>query len=118
ATAIDSGITVSDVDSQNLSSATVSITNGFVATEDTLAFTNQNDGITGSYTNGVLTLTGTATVAQYQAALQSVTYQNSSDNPSPTRTISFVVNDGSLDSSPATRNINLTAVNDAPTDLE
>ncbi|MEH2264286.1 FG-GAP-like repeat-containing protein [Nostoc sp.] len=90
ATAIDSGITVTDVDSTSLSSATVTITNDFVATEDTLAFTNQN-GITGTYTNGVLTLTGTATVAQYQTALQSITYQNSSDNPSTTpRTISFI----------------------------
>ncbi|MHC5719316.1 MAG: hypothetical protein ACYTX0_46495, partial [Nostoc sp.] len=113
ATAIDSAITVSDADSTTLSSATVSITTGFVATEDTLAFTNQN-GITGTYANGVLTLKGSATVADYQTALQSVTYQNSSDNPSPTRTISFVVNDGSLDSNPATRDINITAVNDAP----
>ncbi|WP_373528350.1 DUF4114 domain-containing protein, partial [Nostoc sp.] len=65
-----------------------------------------------------LTLTGDATVAEYQTALQSVTYQNSSDNPDTTaRTISFVVNDGDFDSSPATRDINLTAVNDAPTDL-
>ncbi|MEH1994045.1 DUF4114 domain-containing protein [Nostoc sp.] len=118
ATAIDPGITVSDVDSTNLSNATVTITSGFVATEDTLAFTDQN-GITGSYSNGVLTLTGTATVAQYQTALRSVTYQNSSDSPSTTpRTISFVVNDGGLDSNTTTRDINLTPVNDAPTDLE
>ncbi|MEH2300284.1 MAG: FG-GAP-like repeat-containing protein, partial [Nostoc sp.] len=117
ATIIDAGISVSDADSPNLSSATVSITNGLASAEDILAFTNQN-GITGSYTNGVLTLTGSATVTQYQTALQSVTYQNSSDNPSTTaRTISFVVNDGSLNSNPATRDIDLTAVNDAPTDL-
>ena len=61
-----------------------------------LGFTNQN-GITGSYNagTGVLTLTGTTTVANYQAALRSVTYANTSDNPSaPTRTISFQVNDG------------------------
>ncbi|WP_375449011.1 beta strand repeat-containing protein, partial [uncultured Nostoc sp.] len=113
ATAIDPGITVTDADSTNLSSATVSISGSF--TEDTLAFATQN-GITGNYTNGVLTLTGSATVAQYQTALRSVTYQNSSDNPNTTtRTISFVVKDGSLlDSNPVTRNINLTAVNDAP----
>ncbi|MEH2039776.1 DUF4114 domain-containing protein [Nostoc sp.] len=118
-TAIDFGITVSDVDSQNLSGATVKFTNGFVTTEDILAFTDPNNIITGTYNNGVLTLTGTATVAQYQTALRSVTYENISDNPTTTtRTISFVLNDGSLDSSPATRNINLTAVNDAPTDLE
>ncbi|WP_292840165.1 DUF4114 domain-containing protein, partial [Nostoc sp. NMS8] len=117
ATIIDPGITVTDIDSTSLSSATITISNGFVATEDSLAFTNQNT-ITGSYTNGVLTLTGSATVAQYQTALQSVTYQNSSDNPSTTpRTISFVVNDGSLNSTAVTRDINLTAVNDAPTNL-
>ncbi|MCC5659361.1 FG-GAP-like repeat-containing protein [Nostoc sp. XA010] len=118
ATIIDPGITITDADSPNLSSATVTITNGFLATEDTLAFNDQN-GITGSYTNGVLTLTGSATVADYQTALQSVTYQNSSDNLSTTpRTINFVVNDGSLNSTAVTRDINLTAVNDVPSDLE
>ncbi|MDZ8188644.1 MAG: FG-GAP-like repeat-containing protein, partial [Nostoc sp. ChiSLP02] len=114
ATAIDSGLTVTDADSTNLNSAIVSITSGFVAAEDILGFTAQN-GISGSYSNGVLTLTGSATVAQYQTALRSITYQNTSDNPSTiTRTISFIVNDGSLNSTTTTRNINLTAVNDAP----
>ncbi|AVH62289.1 MULTISPECIES: beta strand repeat-containing protein [unclassified Nostoc] len=115
-TPIDSGITVSDVDSPNLASATVSITSGFVSAQDTLAFTNQN-GITGSYNSstGVLTLTGSATVANYQTALQSITYTNSSDNPSTTpRTVSFIVNDGTVNSIGVTRNINITAVNDAP----
>ncbi|MEH2202157.1 beta strand repeat-containing protein [Nostoc sp.] len=115
-TPIDSGITVSDVDSPNLASATVSITSGFVSAQDTLAFTNQN-GITGSYNSstGVLTLTGSATVANYQTALQSITYTNSSDNPSTTpRTVSFIVNDGTINSTGVTRNINITAVNDAP----
>ncbi|MDZ7950300.1 beta strand repeat-containing protein [Nostoc sp. DedQUE09] len=115
-TVIDSGITVSDLDSDNLASATVSITNGFVSAQDTLAFTNQN-GITGSYnsTTGVLTLTGSSTVANYQTALRSVTYTNSSDNPTTTpRTVSFVVNDGTDNSTVVTRNINITAVNNAP----
>ncbi len=109
--AIDSGITISDVDSDNLASATVSITSGFVSTQDTLAFTNQN-GITGSYNSstGVLTLTGSSTVANYQTALRSVTYSNSSDKPSLTpRTISFIVNDGTSNSTTFTRNINITA---------
>ncbi|HQA12445.1 delta-60 repeat domain-containing protein, partial [Zoogloea sp.] len=84
--------------------------------EDILAFTNQN-GIVGSWNSstGVLTLTGSATLANYQSALRSVTYVNSSDNPSTaTRTVSFVVNDGTANSSAATRNIAVTAVNDAP----
>ncbi|MBD2680376.1 MULTISPECIES: putative Ig domain-containing protein [Nostoc] len=115
-TGIDSGITISDVDSANLISATVSISSGFVSGQDILAFTNQN-GITGSYNSstGILTLTGSATVANYQTALRSITYTNSSDNPTTTpRTISFVVNDGTANSTAVTRNINITPVNDAP----
>jgi Ca2+-binding RTX toxin-like protein len=115
-TAIDSAITVSDVDSANLVSATVSISSGFISAQDTLTFTAQN-GITSSYNSstGVLTLTGSATLANYQTALRSITYTNSSDNPTTTpRTVSFVVNDGTADSTAVTRNINITAVNDNP----
>ncbi|WP_445372870.1 putative Ig domain-containing protein [Methylomonas sp. HW2-6] len=119
ATVIDSALTVSDIDSTHLSRATVSISSGFVSGQDTLAFTNQN-GITGSWnaSTGILTLTGNATVANYQTALRSITYTNSSDAPNTaTRTVSFVVNDGSNASAAATRTISITAVNDAPSDL-
>src|SRR5438876_664334 len=76
--------------------------------------------ITGSWdsTTGVLTLSGTDTLAHYQAALRSVKYSNTSDNPSSaTRTASFQVDDGSSVnnlSNVATRNITVTPVNDAP----
>jgi len=118
ATAIDTGLSVSDVDSTNLTAATISISANFASGQDVLAFVNQN-GIIGSYnaTTGVLSLTGSATVANYQAALRSVTYVNTSDNPSTsTRTVTFAVNDGSAsnNTASATRNITLTAVNDAP----
>ncbi len=115
ATAIDTGLTVTDGDSPDLVGATVAITAGFVSAQDTLAFTNQN-GITGNYNSGtgVLTLTGTTTVANYQTALRTVTYQNSSDNPTASRTVSFTVNDGTSNSNTATRGITITAVNDAP----
>ena len=64
---------------------------------------------------GKLTLSGLATVAQYQAALRSITYTNGSENPSAaTRTVSFTVNDGALNSTTATRTLTVTAVNDAP----
>ena len=94
---IDSGLTISDVDSLDIASATVSITSG-AQTTDELNFTNQN-GITGFYANGVLTLSGTATVANYQTALKSVTYSSSSSDPEVaatdlTRTISWSVDDG------------------------
>jgi large repetitive protein len=119
ATAIDTALTLFDVDSANLAGATVQITGNFVSGQDVLGFTNQN-GITGNYNavTGVLTLTGQASVAQYQVALQSVTYFNSSDNPSSlTRTISYQVNDGSVQnnlSNVATATVVVTSVNDMP----
>jgi len=114
ATAIDPGLTVTDVDNANLTGATVAITAGHVSAQDTLGFTNQN-GITGIYNSGsgVLTLSGSSSVANYQTALRSVTYQNSSDDPTASRTITFTANDGTTTGS-ATRGITITAVNDAP----
>jgi hypothetical protein len=117
ATAIDPGVTVTDPDSTQLTGATVAVTTGFTGAQDDLAFTNQN-GITGTYndTTGVLTLTGTTTIANYVTALQSVTYVNVSDNPTPaTRQITFQVTDSAAaTSNTATRTINITAVNDPP----
>lgn len=117
---IDAGISLSDGDSSTLSGASIAITAG-LTTGDLLGFASQN-GINGS-TNaaaGVLTLSGNATVAQYQAALRSVTFRSTSDNPTATsdrRTISWQVNDGAALnnlSAPATSTITITPVNDAP----
>ncbi len=115
ATAIRPGLTTSDPDSPNYVGATVSITGGFASGQDVLGFTNQT-GITGSYNAaaGVLTLTGTSSVANYQAVLRSVTYVNTSENPSTAkRTITILVNDGALNAS-AGRKIAVIAVNDPP----
>lgn len=120
---IDTGLTLSDVDNNTLSSAAVSITGNFQSGEDILAFTNDGSSmgnITASYNagTGVMTLTSagaTATLAQWQAALRSVTYSNGSEAPNTaTRTISFVANDGQSDSTAATKTVSITAVNDAP----
>ncbi|MGB7346993.1 MAG: DUF4347 domain-containing protein [Pirellulaceae bacterium] len=92
---LHSGITVVDADG-TLEGATISITTNHTPTEDGLLFTNQN-GIVGNYVSstGVLTLTGSATVAQYEAALHSIKYENTSINPnSNTRVVTFQVNDG------------------------
>jgi hypothetical protein len=116
AVAVDAGLTLSDVDSANLSSATVSITGNFQSGQDVLAFANQN-GISGSYnsTTGVLTLTGSSSVANYQTALRSVTYIDTSDTPNTSnRTISVVVNDGSAPSTASTKTVSVAAVNDQP----
>ncbi len=115
ATAIAPSLTVTD-DGSNLASATVSISANYANGQDVLGFVNQN-GISGSWNagTGVLTLTGSATVANYETALRSVTYANTSEDPSTlARTVSFVVNDGTSSSTAATRTINVAAVNDAP----
>jgi hypothetical protein len=117
--AADPGITAADADSAELVGATVQITSNFTPGEDILDFAEQN-GITGTYDHetGTLTLTGTATVAQYQAALGDVRYENSSDDPSgATRTLTFQADDGEASdnlSDPVTRDIEVTPVNDAP----
>ncbi|SDR21756.1 protein of unknown function [Paraburkholderia fungorum] len=123
--AIDTGITVSDLDNTTLASATVAITSGFHAGEDQLAFTNNNatsfGNITSSYdaTTGVMTLTSagdTATIAQWQAALRSVTYTDTAVTPDTTqRTISFTVNDGVKSSAVSTKAIDLSATTQTPT---
>ena len=73
---------------------------------DTLNFINQG-GISGSYGNGTLSLSGTASVAAYQTALQSITYSFSGSDPAVggtdnSRTISWSVNDGVASSTPVT----------------
>jgi hypothetical protein len=115
---LDSALTVSDVDSGgNLTGAAVSIGSGFIK-GDTLDFTNQN-GITGAYnaTTGILTLTGTASIANYQAALDSIAYSFNPTNGDPTnggtdtvRTIRWQVTDGSTSngsSAPATSTVDV-----------
>ncbi|ODP31576.1 DUF4347 domain-containing protein [Pandoraea sp. ISTKB] len=116
---VDPGITLSDGGSSTAKTATVQITN-FV-TGDVLNFTAQN-GITSSYdpTTGTLTLStgaGTATIAQWQAALESVTFSSSLTSPNlstTTRTISFSFNDGTFVSNVATRNMVITATDQTP----
>ena len=104
-TIVEAGITFSDPDSTSFTGATVSITAGLDTANDVLAFTAQN-GITGSYSaaTGVLTLTGSATIADYNTALQSITYENLFTTPSTAaRDISFAVTDGVTTSAAATR---------------
>ena len=94
--AVDPGITVSDAGGATLAGATVTISGNYVVGQDVLGFANQNE-ITGSWNaaTGVLTLSGSSSLANYQAALRSVTYIDTSANPSTlSRTVSFVADDG------------------------
>ncbi|HEY9698799.1 MAG TPA: cadherin domain-containing protein [Trichocoleus sp.] len=100
-TPLDPNLSVTDVDNTQLAGVTVTL-NGYIAKEDTLLFSDQS-GIVGSFNaiNGVLTLSGNASVAAYQTALRSILYLNSSDRPTTTpRLITISANDGSSSSDP------------------
>ena len=92
------------------------MTTNYVNGQDTLSFTTQN-GITGNWVagTGVLTLTGTTTAANYQTALRSITYSNTANNlTTNNRNVNFVVSDAIGASNTASRQVAVTAVNDAP----
>jgi hypothetical protein len=118
-------VTVADPDSLTLSGATVSITGGtFAGDGDVLAATG-TASITVSYDSSseTLVLTGSDTLANYQSVLDTVTFNSTSENPtnfgsSATRTVTWVLNDGSGSfnlSTAQTETVSITAVNDAPT---
>ena len=104
AQAVDAGLTVADTSSATLSGATVSISGG-LQSGDALNFTTQN-GITGSYANGVLTLSGSASLANYQTALDSVTFSTTSTN-SAARTVSWKASDGLNSSNTVTSTVDI-----------
>ena len=118
-TAINPGLVLTDPDSPNLVGATIAITANFHSDQDSLGFIDQN-GISGNWdaVAGILTLSGVASVADYQTALQSVTYFNSSDAPSADiRTVGFSADDGSSQnhaSNVDNATITVTPVNDPP----
>ncbi|MBV8046418.1 MAG: DUF4347 domain-containing protein, partial [Paludibacterium sp.] len=116
---VDSGIALSDTASGMQSTATVSITGNFHSGEDWLAFSNNGStmgNIAGSYNSGtgILTLTSSsasATTAQWQAALEAITYQDTSLTPNTsTRTISFAITDAASNtSSTVTKSVTVAA---------
>jgi uncharacterized repeat protein (TIGR01451 family) len=113
---IDPVITVTDADSTTITGATVQITGNYQNGQDSLMFVN-TPAITGSFTslNGRLTLTGTDTVANYQAALRTVRYQNTSGTPvTGNRIITWVATDSITPSAPGLTTITVLPVNDAP----
>ena len=75
-------------------------------------------GITASAYNpvtGILTLSGIASFADYETALEAIRFSAAGDNPvAGNRIIQVTVNDGTHDSQPATSLVTVVAVNDAP----
>ncbi len=111
---LDTAVTVSDPDSNgNLAGATVTISQGFLA-GDALSANTAGTGITASYdpTSGILTLSGTDTLAHYAQVLDSVTYASTAADPTSggadtSRTISWQVADGVAPSNVATSTVSI-----------
>ncbi len=114
----DTDISITDVDNTTFTSATITITNK--QANDLLAvLSSLPGGITASSYNsstGVITLSGSSSLANYQTAIRNIGFSNSSENPNTTaRTITAVLSDGTSSSNTATTTVNVAAVNDAPT---
>ena len=80
---IATALAITDPNNQTINAAYVQIGTGFVPGQDVLSCTNAF-GITSSYnsTYGVLYLSGTATISQYQSVLRSVIYSNNNGTSS------------------------------------
>jgi len=101
-------LTVNDIDDANLASATVVISSSSIFLGDVLAIDGVSNGalpdfshLSATYNagNGTLTLTGSDTLSDYQAALQTVTFESVNATPTngganASRTITWQLNDG------------------------
>ncbi len=109
----DASDAISDADSINMESATLTLTNPQAG--DTLALMGALPGgiVASAYDSGTgtLTLTGTATKADYQAALALIGFSSTSDSTA-IRFVDVSVNDGMSDSNVAVAAI--TVVNPPP----
>ena len=96
-------------DGTTISSATITISN--LVAGDLLTAGALPAGISASAYNsgtGTITLSGVATLAQYQTALQAVGYSSTAANPAgPAKTINVVVNDGVDNSNTAVATISM-----------
>ncbi len=127
--AIAAGVTtITDADNTELASATIVLTNaqdgdsldtsGVAAALEALGESiavNTADATTEVIRTITVTLSGSASLAAYQAALAAVRFVNGSENPADTpRTIQVTVNDGDDGSDVATSIVTVDLVNDAP----
>ena len=122
AVVIDNDLTLADPDApgagNQINSATVQITGGFVA-GDVLDTDTTGTSISKNWNVGTQTLelTGADTLANYQEVLRRVTFSSSSDDPTnASRTITWIAKDiFDVPSAPVTSTVNVSPVNDEPT---
>ncbi|NLS94971.1 MAG: tandem-95 repeat protein, partial [Planctomycetaceae bacterium] len=98
-----------------LASLTVTMASTPDGTNEVLAANVAGTNIVATYSAGVLSLVGEATVGAYQYVLRTLTYDNLAERPTEgDRVLTFVASDGVNSSSPATSTIAIELVNDPP----
>jgi len=118
--AVDTTLTLSDIDSTHLSTANIIISANFLS-GDNLIVSLGNSGLNSSFdaSQGVLSLAGTATLAVYESVLETLSYSSNNENldnygQTLARKLQLtIVDSGSLSFSNNTF-LNIIAVNDAP----
>jgi Bacterial Ig domain len=116
----DTDTVITDSDSSTLVSATITLTNPH--TDDVLTAGALLAGITASTYDpgtGTLALTGNATLADYEAALQQITFSNTGTAPTQDiRIIHVAVNDGTSPSNTATALVEVVEINNSPPHID
>ncbi|MCU0805277.1 MAG: DUF4347 domain-containing protein, partial [Burkholderiales bacterium] len=117
---VDADVLLTDTDSANLTLASITLVNPQVGDELSVVLASLPPGISvapGSTTSQIF-LTGSATKAAYQTALQAVRFTTLGDTPATAaRAIEIYVSDGLAYSNVATATVNVVAVNDDPVNL-
>lgn len=108
-------LTVTDVDSPLLASATVRLTDPPDGDAEWLLATTDGTPIDATYADGLLQLTGAAAPAVYQQVLRTVQYWNASQDPNPVdRVFEIAVADNIAVGSPVNIVVQVQPVNDPP----
>lgn len=111
----DTDAVLFDPDSSILAGLVVTITNLADGAAELLSFDTTGTAISGSYANGVLTLSGADSESNYLQVLKTIRYSNTAQNPTVgIRQISVVASDGTLSSVLAKALVTVQAQNDAP----
>lgn len=114
---VDTDLTIPFASNDEVVSATVTIDNPQAGDVETLSITAGALTVDTS-TPGQLVLTTSdgnpVNKSVFEEALRTLSYENSSDDPIATQTISVVINDGNANSAAATSTVNITGVNDGP----
>ncbi|WP_095133360.1 retention module-containing protein [Pseudomonas sp. Irchel s3h14] len=114
----DTDLKITDPDSTLLTGATIVLTNRQDGDALNLGLSVNGITINANSTNGTVTLTlsGSATLADYMQQIKNISFTNNSEDPSSVpRIITVTVTDGSNYSNTATTTVNVVGVNDAPT---